>query len=131
MSYTTKGARPYPHEVPVTVHPRHDPELSEPERHHALALLMAHSAGINFALNHGDETAIRQEVPPTIRHRAMMWATLHRTAMLASHYFAIIKATDEEAQKAAQDLADELRDLILKQMPNSRESVAEIEQRAA
>ena len=131
MTYTTKGARPYPHETPVTIHPRRDQALSEPERQHAIALLMAHSSGINFALNHGDEAAIAQEVPPTIRHRAMMWATLHRTAMLASHYFAIVKATDAEAEIAASDFAEELRALILKQLPNSRESVAEIEKRAA
>ena len=130
MTYTTKGARPYPHEVPITVHFARDETLSKEEREHAIALLMAHSSGINFVVDRGDETAIYQEVPPTIRYRAKMWATLWRSAMFASHYFAIVKATDAEAEKAAQDLADELRDLILKQLPNSRESVAEIEARA-
>jgi hypothetical protein len=51
--------------------------------------------------------------------------------MNASHYIAMVKATEEEAAKAAQEFGDELRDLILKQLPNSRESIAEIEKRAA
>ncbi len=131
MTYATKGARPYPHETPVTVHPGRDEALSEAEREHVRALIMSHAAGINFALGHGDEAAIQQEVPPTIRYRAMTWATLHRTAMAAAHYCAMVKATDAEAETAAQGFADELKDLILKQLPNSRESVAEIEKRAA
>jgi hypothetical protein len=131
MTYAAKGARPYPHEAPVTVHPGSDPSLSEAERQHVRALIGSHNAGVNYALAHGDETAIQQEVPPTIRYRAMLWATLHRTAMSAAHYVAMVKATDEEAQTAAQAFADELRDLILKQLPNSRKLIAEIEERAA
>jgi hypothetical protein len=131
VTYTTKGARPYPHETPVTVHPGRDEALSEAERQHVRALAHSHSAGINFALAQGDETAIQQEVPPTIRYRAITWAALHRTAMAAAHYCAMVKATDAEAEAAATGFADELRDLILKQLPNSRESVAEIEKRAA
>lgn len=131
VTYTAKGARPYPHEIPSTVHPGRDEALSEAERQHVRALIGSHAAGVNYALAHGDETAIQQEVPPTIRYRAIAWAVLHRTAMAASHYIAMVKATDEEAQTAAQGFADELRDLILKQVPNSRESIAEIEKRAA
>jgi hypothetical protein len=131
MTYITKGARPYPHEKPVTVHPGSDPALSEAERAHVRALVASHSAGINFALAQGDETAIQQEVPPTIRYRATFWATLHRTAMNAAHYIAMVKATEDEAETAAAELAEELRALILKQLPNSRESIAEIEKRAA
>lgn len=131
MTYVTKGARPHPHEAPVTVHPGSDPALSEAERQHVRALMHAHGGGISYALGVGDETAIQQGVPPTIRYRAMTWAPLHRAAMNASHYFAMVKATDEEAEVAAAALAEELRVLILKQMPGSRESVAEIEARSA
>jgi hypothetical protein len=131
MTYVKTGARPYPHETPVTVHPGSDPALSEAERQHVRSLMHAHGSGISYALGVGDETAIEQGVPPTIRYRAMAWAPLHRAAMNAAHYFAMVKATDEEAELAAAALADELRLLILKQMPGSRESIAEIEARAA
>jgi hypothetical protein len=131
MTYVTSGARPYPHETPVTVHPGRDPALSEAERQHMRALMHAHGAGISRGLSVGDETAIDQGVPPTIRYRAMLWAPLHRAAMNAAHYFAMVKATDEEAETAAAAIAEELRLLILKQMPGSRESIAEIEKRAA
>lgn len=94
-------------------------------------MMHAHGSGISYALGVGDETAIQQGVPPTIRYRAMAWAPLHRAAMNAAHYIAMVKATDAEAETAAQAFGDELRDLILKQMPGSRESIAEIEARAA
>ena len=131
MVYASKGARPYPHEAASAVHPAQDKSMSEAERQHAQALVRSLSAGISFAIGVDDETAIRQEVPPPIRYRAITWAALHRSAMSASHYLAIVKATDAEAKNAAQGFADELRDLILKQLPNSRESIAEIEARAA
>lgn len=118
-------------EKPNTSHPARDLAMSIEEREHCRALVGTHSAGINFALGHGDETAISQGIPPTIRYRCMAWAALHRTAMSAAHYAAIAQATDDEFKVAAQEFGDELRDLILKQMEGSRESVAEIETRHA
>jgi len=94
-------------------------------------MMHAHGAAINYTLSIGDEAAIEQGVPPTIRYRAMTWAPLHRAAMNAAHYIAMVKATDAEAETAAQAFGNELRDLILKQMPGSRDAVAEIEARAA
>jgi hypothetical protein len=131
VTYVTKGARPYPHETPVTVHPGRDPALSEAEQQHVRALMHAHGSGLSYVLAQGDETAIEQGVPPTIRYRAMAWAPLHRAAMNAAHYFAMVKATDEEAEVAAGALAEELRSLILKQMPGSRETIARIEEQSA
>lgn len=117
-------------EKPNAAHPGQDESMSEAERAHCRALIGSLSAGVSFALGVDDETAIAQGVPPTIRYRCMTWATLHRAAMNFAHYMAMSEATDDEAKEGAQDLADRFRDLILKQLPNSRESVAEIEARA-
>jgi len=116
-------------EKPNTAHPGRDASMSEAEQQHCRALIGSLSAGVRFALGVDDEAAIKQGVPPTIRYRCIAWSTLHRSAMAFAHYMAIAEATDEEAAEAAQKLGDELRDLILKQMPNSRETVAEIEAR--
>ena len=107
---------------------RRDETLSWSERGHALALLMAHSSGIEYVMGVDDESAIRQGVPPPIRYRAMLHAALHKSAMCAAIYFAICKAGDEEAGEVAQALADAYRDLILKQLPASRGVVAKLEQ---
>jgi hypothetical protein len=116
-------------EAPRTAHPGRDNGMSEAEQQHCRALIGSLSAGVNFALGVDDETAIAQGVPPTIRYRCMAWATLHRTAMSFAHYMAIAEATDAEVEEAAQALGNELRDLIIKQMPGSREVVSHIEAR--
>jgi hypothetical protein len=116
-------------EKPNTAHPGSDETMSEPEREHCRALIGSHSAGLRFVLAQGDETAIEQGVPPTIRYRCMAWSTLHRTAMSFAHYMSISEATDEEAKVAAHSLGNELAELIIKQMPNSRNVVADIEAR--
>lgn len=121
--------RPQPHETPNMAHPGSDPSMSEAERQHCRALLGSLAAGINYALGVGEETAIRQGVPSRIVYRCMFRATHHRTAMGAAHYLAITKATDAEAETAARELADQLAELIIKQLPNSRETVARIEAR--
>lgn len=111
--------------------PAQDQSLSAEEREYARKMIHALGEMHSRAECLSDDHFQSLGVPFSIARRAMFHATKHRSAMTAAHYLAGLKVSDQGAAHAAQVLADDLRDLILRQLPNSRETVARIDAREA